>query len=172
MFNLKYIIFIIMLLLVNKVKAYEGSYKQLTKEELKNILTPIQYKVTQEGGTERPYNNKYWDNKEEGIYVDIISGEPLFSSTDKYKSGTGWPSFSKPIEGSAVEYKEDQKLFYKRIEVISKQAKSHLGHVFKDGPKSKGGYRYCMNSASLKFIPLKDLEKKGYKKYLKLFKRK
>ena len=132
---------------------------------LKNILTPLQYKVTQKDGTERAFDNAYWDNTEEGIYVDIISGEPLFSSKDKYKSGTGWPSFTKPIDAEHIEEKSDNKLWMKRTEVRSKDGDNHLGHVFPDGPKEAGGMRYCINSAALKFIPKEKLEEMGYGEY-------
>jgi methionine-R-sulfoxide reductase len=138
------------------------------KERLGN-LSSLEYKVTQHDGTEQPFNNKYWDNKEAGIYVDLVSGEPLFSSLDKYDSGTGWPSFTKPIHTDLIEKKTDSKLGYERTEVRSVLGSSHLGHVFNDGPPEAGGNRYCINSASLRFIPLKDLEKEGYGTYKILF---
>ena len=145
------------------------SFNKPDVEELKKNLSPMQYQVTQQCGTEPAFNNKYWNNKKEGIYVDIVSGEPLFSSHDKYDSGTGWPSFTKPLEKSNVIKKEDRSFFMKRIEVKSKNADSHLGHVFDDGPDDNG-LRYCINSSALKFIPKEDLEKEGYGKYKKLFK--
>lgn len=139
-----------------------------SKEDLRQRLTPLQWNVTQEDGTERPFDNEYWDNKKPGIYVDVVSGEPLFSSKEKYKSGTGWPSFWKPLEPDNIVEKTDRKLFMERTEVRSKKGDSHLGHVFPDGPEPTG-LRYCMNSASLRFIPVEDLEKEGYGEYLKLF---
>lgn len=132
-------------------------------------LSSLQYNVTQENGTEPPFNNDYWDNKEEGLYVDVVSGEPLFSSRDKFDSGSGWPSFVKPITDDNIIYKEDRSLFMKRVEVRSKLADSHLGHVFEDGPNPTG-LRYCINSAALKFIPKDKLEEEGYGEYQYLFK--
>jgi methionine-R-sulfoxide reductase len=137
-------------------------------EELKHKLTPIQYTVTQHEGTESPFHNEYWNNHEAGIYVDVVSGEPLFSSLDKFESGTGWPSFTKPLVPQNVKTKTDRTFGMSRTEVRSAHADSHLGHLFDDGPRPTG-MRYCMNSASMRFIPVKDLAAQGYGEYLKLF---
>src|SRR5690242_5789999 len=132
-------------------------------------LTPTQFHVTQEDGTEPPFRNRYWDNHEAGIYVDVVSGEPLFSSIDKYDSGSGWPSFTRPIDRDVVVEKSDRSLWMTRTEVRSAGADSHLGHVFDDGPREAGGLRYCMNSAALRFVPADELEEQGYGAYRSLF---
>jgi peptide-methionine (R)-S-oxide reductase len=132
-------------------------------------LSRLQYQVTQEDGTEPPFRNAYWDNHEPGIYVDVVSGQPLFASTDKYDSGTGWPSFTKPIEPGAVTTRTDHKLWMSRTEARSSAADSHLGHVLPDGPAEDGGLRYCMNSAALRFVPADRLEEEGYGEYRRLF---
>jgi len=151
-----------------KVKNKTDEKPKAALEALKSKLTPLQYEVTQGCGTERAFENEYWDNKKPGIYVDIVSGEPLFSSTDKYDSGSGWPSFTKPIKGAEIDESIDTKFGMKRTEVKSGKAGSHLGHVFNDGP-GENGLRYCINSASLRFIPVEKLEEEGYGQYLKLF---
>lgn len=143
--------------------------EQFSKEELQKKLTPLQFDVTQNNATERPFSGEYDDFYEEGIYVDIVSGEPLFSSTDKYDAGCGWPSFSRPIEEAYLTRHKDTSLARERVEVRSSGANSHLGHVFEDGLEELGGLRYCINSAALKFIPVSQLKEKGYEKYLTLF---
>ncbi|WP_219980773.1 peptide-methionine (R)-S-oxide reductase MsrB [Microbacterium sp. HD4P20] len=140
-----------------------------TTPEALSRLTDLQYTVTQQDGTEPPFRNAYWNNHEPGIYVDVVSGQPLFSSTDKYESGTGWPSFTKPIDSEAVTTRTDWELLMPRTEVRSSAADSHLGHVFHDGPRDAGGLRYCMNSAALRFIPATDLVTEGYGEYRGLF---
>ena len=144
------------------------SYRKPSDDEIKARLTPLQYKVTQHEGTEPPFRNEYWDNHAQGIYVDVVSGEPLFSSLDKFDSGTGWPSFTKPLVPENVTTRTDHHLLMTRTEVRSAQGDSHLGHVFDDGPRPTG-LRYCMNSASLRFIPVSRLESEGYGEFVKLF---
>jgi methionine-R-sulfoxide reductase len=144
------------------------AFRKPSDAELKKQLTPEQYQVTQHEGTEAPFRNAYWNNHEAGIYIDVVSGEPLFSSLDKFESGTGWPSFTKPLEVEAVNTRTDRSLFSTRTEVRSRLADSHLGHVFDDGP-APTGLRYCMNSASLRFVPVPRLEAEGYGEYLPLF---
>lgn len=140
----------------------ESKYPKPTDEELRSKLTPLQYAVTQDANTEGAFSNEYWDNQEKGIYVDVATGEPLFSSTDKFDSGCGWPSFSKPISKDVVTYKKDESYNMVRTEVRSRSGDSHLGHVFEDGPKELGGLRFCINSSSIKFIPINDMENEGY----------
>lgn len=156
----------------NPPKKSEVKYQKQDKKVLKQKLTAEQYKVTQENDTERPFQNEYWDETREGIYVDITTGEPLFISTDKFESGCGWPSFSKPISQKLIDEKVDNSIGMTRTEVRSKTGDAHLGHVFDDGPKDKGGLRYCINSASLKFIPKAEMEKKGYGDYISLLNKK
>lgn len=150
------------------IKSQLKEFNKPSLKKLKELLTPLQYKVTQEEGTEKSFSNKYWNNKEQGLYVDIVSGEPLFSSSDKYDSETGWPSFTKPLAPENIKTRQDRTLFIPRVEVRSRLADSHLGHVFQDGPPPEG-LRYCINSAALRFIPLKNLKKEGYGEFLSSF---
>lgn len=150
------------------LSASAEEFAKPDKEQLKKMLTPLQYAVTQKDKTEPPYRNPFWDEKAPGIYVDVVSGEALFSSLDKYDSGTGWPSFTRPLEAQSIVERDDWKLFVRRIEVRSKLADSHLGHVFEDGP-APTGLRYCLNSAALRFVPLAKIEQQGYGKYLPAF---
>ncbi len=165
---MRYLPFIAGVIMATLSTATHAQTYEKSKEKIEQ-LSDEQYRVTQQCGTERPFANAYWDNKREGIYVDVVSGEPLFSSTDKFDSGTGWPSFTKPIESSHVTEKNDASHGMMRTEVRSKHGDSHLGHVFDDGPKAEGGLRYCINSASLRFVPKDDMLLEGYGQYLHLF---
>ncbi len=156
------------------MKKYNPETCSFPKDEdaLKKLLTPEQYAITKKNGTEKPFANAYWNNHHPGIYVDVISKEPLFSSLDKFESGSGWPSFTQPIKKDVIAEKNDNSHGMSRIEIRSKRADSHLGHVFSDGPKEKGGLRYCLNSASLEFIPLEKMNERGYEDWLHLFSKK
>ena len=154
-----------------QIKVDPTRYALPSKEELRTKLSDMQFRVTQDAVTEPPFQNEFYDNEAEGIYVDVATGEPLFSSRDKYDSGCGWPSFTRPIDPDVVREKQDASHGMTRTEIRSRVGDSHLGHVFDDGPRSKGGLRYCINSAALRFIPLRDLEKEGYGEYKALFAR-
>jgi methionine-R-sulfoxide reductase len=156
---------------VNRDRTMTTPFHKPSDTELQKTLSPMQYRVTQHEGTEPAFRNEYWDNHEAGIYVDIVSGEPLFSSLDKYDSGTGWPSFTRPLVPENIKTKTDRSLFMARTEVRSAHADSHLGHLFDDGPRPTG-LRYCMNSASMRFIPVNQLAAQGYGEYVKLFQKK
>ncbi len=151
------------------MQTTETNKGKYSEEELRQRLTPMQYRVTRQEGTEPPFRNEYWDNHKAGVYVDVVSGEPLFTSLDKFDSGTGWPSFTKPLAQENVVEKTDSTLGMARTEVRSSSSDSHLGHVFDDGPADAGGMRYCMNSASLRFVPVEKLKEEGYEKFLPLF---
>ena len=153
-----------------EIKINPGEFERKSKDELKKELSDLEYAVTMESATESPYTGQYWDSFEEGIYVDITTGEPLFSSKDKFRSQCGWPSFSKPIEKEVTRYYKDNSHYVERIEVRSRVGDAHLGHVFPDGPTEVGGLRYCINSASIRFIKKEDLEKEGYADLLSIFK--
>lgn len=153
---------------MNKVEI--DKYIKPSEDDIKKKLTKEQYNVTQKNSTEPPFKNEYWNNKEKGIYVDIVTGMPLFISTDKYDSGCGWPSFTKPIDKDVVAFKRDKTFGMERTEVRSKNSDSHLGHVFNDGPIEEGGLRYCINSASLRFIPVSEMEDEGYGEFIDLIK--
>lgn len=155
---------------MEKKKIEVEKYNKPNDEDIKRKLTKEQYDVTQKNHTEPPFENEYWNNKEKGIYVDIVTGMPLFISSDQFASGCGWPSFTKPIDKSVIIFKRDQSFGMERTEVRSKNSDSHLGHVFNDGPINEGGLRYCINSASLRFIPLSEMKKEGYGEFIELIK--